>query len=94
MVKDWLGLQDVHPSDWSGATSIKEWWKHNANKKTQSRRPLASLMLLISWELWKERNAWIFRNTTVPVGIIVARLKEEASFWSLADAKHLSNIMQ
>ncbi|KAF7052146.1 hypothetical protein CFC21_060289 [Triticum aestivum] len=82
MIKDWLGLHDVHSSDWSDAT-----------KKTQSQRPLASLMLLISWELWNERNAWIFRNTAVPVGVIVATIKEEASLWSMAGARHLSNIM-
>ena len=93
MVKDWLGLQDVHPSNWSDATSVKEWWSHNANRKNQSLKPLASLMLLISWELWKERNARIFRNEAVPVGVIVTRIKEETSLWSIAGAKHLSNVM-
>ena len=93
MNKDWLGLHDVHPSDWSDATSVKEWWSHNATKKTQLRRPLASLMLLISWELWNERNARIFRNTAVPVGVIVARIKEETLLWSIAGARQLNNIM-
>ncbi|XBI19709.1 hypothetical protein VPH35_061160 [Triticum aestivum] len=93
MIKDWLGLHDVHSSDWSDATCVKEWWSHNATKKTQSRRPLAFLMLHISWELWNERNARIFRNIAVPVGVIVARIKEEASLWSMAGARHLSNIM-
>ncbi|KAF7083940.1 LOW QUALITY PROTEIN: hypothetical protein CFC21_087660 [Triticum aestivum] len=92
MIKDWLDLHDVHPSD-SDATSVKEWWSHNANKKTQSRRPLDSLMLLISWELWKERNAQIFCNNAVPVGVDVARIKEETLLWSIAGARHLNNIM-
>ncbi|KAF6984866.1 hypothetical protein CFC21_002813 [Triticum aestivum] len=83
MIKYWLGLHDVHSSDWS----------QNGTKKTQSRRPLASLMLLVSWELWNERNARIFRNTVVLVEVIVARIKEEASLWSMAGTRHLSNIM-
>ncbi|KAI5003569.1 hypothetical protein ZWY2020_030729 [Hordeum vulgare] len=65
MIKDWLGLHDAHPSDWSNTTSVKEWWNHNTNKKTQSRKSLASLMLLISWEVWKDMNARIFRNNVV-----------------------------
>ncbi|XBJ02722.1 hypothetical protein VPH35_022034 [Triticum aestivum] len=93
MNKDWLGLHDVHPSDWSDVASVKEWWSHNATKKTQSRRPPASLMLLIFWELWNERNARIFRNNAVLVGVIVARIKEETSLWSMAGARHLGNIM-
>lgn len=39
MIKDWLGHHDV-----SDATSVKERWSHNANKNTQSRRALASLI--------------------------------------------------
>jgi hypothetical protein len=93
VIKDWPGLHDVYPSDWSDVTSVKEWWSHNATKKTQSRRPLASLMLLISWELWNERNARIFRNTPGLVGVVVVKIKEENSLWSMARARHLINIM-
>ena len=90
----WERVSHVHlDSDWSDATFVKEWWSHNANKKTQSRRPLASLMLLISWELWKERNVRIFRNNAVPVGVVVSRIKEATSLWSIAGARHLNNIM-
>ncbi|KAI4965670.1 hypothetical protein ZWY2020_049703 [Hordeum vulgare] len=73
--------------------SVKGWWGHKAFRMTQSRRPLISLMLLISWEVWKERNARVFRNAAVPVGGIVAKTKEECSVWCLAGAKHLRNLM-
>lgn len=93
MIKVWLGIHDVHPSDWGNVATVKERWTHHATNKTQSRRPLASLMLLISWELWKERNAQVFRNIAVPVGVVVAKIKEEAALWSIAGAKSLSYIM-
>ncbi|KAM3386139.1 hypothetical protein ACQJBY_009655 [Aegilops geniculata] len=73
--------------------SVKDWWSLNATRKTQSRKPLISLMLLVSWEIWKERNARVFRNLAVPVGVIVARIKEECNLWCLAGAKHLCNSM-
>ena len=92
-LKSWLGLHDIHLADWAPFESVKVWWRHNATHMTQSRRPLISLMMLISWEIWKERNARVFRNTAVPVGVIVAKIKDECSLWSLAGAKHLCNIM-
>ena len=93
MIKTWLVLHNVQPNDWIDMVSVKDWWSQNATKQTPSRRPLVSLMMLISWEIWKERNARVFRNTAVPVGVLVAKIKEECSLWSLAGAKHLCNIM-
>ena len=29
MIKTWLGLHDVHPTDWGGMVSVKEWWRSN-----------------------------------------------------------------
>ncbi|KAM3244770.1 hypothetical protein ACQJBY_056229 [Aegilops geniculata] len=73
--------------------SVKEWWRNIASGRSQSRRALLSLMLLISWEIWKERNARVFRSTAIPVGVLVTRVKAEASLWCLAGAKYLCNIM-
>ena len=55
MIKTWLGLVDVHPADWVAVGSVKDWWQLNACNISQSRRVLISLMMLISWEIWKER---------------------------------------
>lgn len=49
--------------------------------------------LLISWEIWKQRNTRVFLNIAVSVGVLVAKIKEECSLWSLAGAMHLYNIM-
>ncbi|KAI4973828.1 hypothetical protein ZWY2020_041609 [Hordeum vulgare] len=93
MIKTWLGLHDVHPPDWGGMDSMKEWRGINPSKRTQSQRALVPLMLLILWGIWKERNARVFHNTTVPVGVIVTRIKEEPLLWCLVGA-HLRNVMQ
>ena len=93
IVKSWLGLGDVHPSAWVVMDSVKSWWNLIASNTSQSRRPMLSLMMLVSWEIWKERNARVFRGTAVPVGVIVAKIKDEYKLWCFAGAKCLSNVM-
>lgn len=36
MIKIWLGLHDVHPSDSGDAATVKVWWSHNAFMKTRA----------------------------------------------------------
>ncbi|KAF7079507.1 hypothetical protein CFC21_083728 [Triticum aestivum] len=73
--------------------SVKEWWHNIASGRSQSQRALLSLMLLISWEIWNERNARVFCSMKVPVGVLVTRIKAETSLWCFAGAKYLCNIM-
>jgi hypothetical protein len=49
--------------------------------------------MLVSLEIWKARNAHIFRNISSTANMLVMKIKEEVSLWSLAGDKALSNIM-
>jgi hypothetical protein len=89
----WLGLVDVHPSAWMSVHSVKAWWNLIDSNMSQSRRPMMSLIMLISWEIWNERNARVLRNTAVPVGVLVARIKDVSKLWCLAGAKYLGNVV-
>uniref|UniRef100_A0A3B6FNS0 Uncharacterized protein n=1 Tax=Triticum aestivum TaxID=4565 RepID=A0A3B6FNS0_WHEAT len=73
--------------------SVREWWTGSIHIRSESPKALASLMMLISWEIWSERNARIFRNTAAPSAALVSKIKEELSLWALAGAKHLSIVM-
>ena len=63
-----------------------------------SRKGLKSLVILVCWEIWNERNACIFNSTKAPSftvaekikGASAEKIKGEASAWTLAGAKHLS----
>jgi len=57
------------------------------------RKALASMTMLVSWKIWNERNARIFRNVSKPPMIIVKEIKEEAALWATAGAKHLCSLM-
>ena len=53
------------------------------------RKGLKSLIILVCWEIWNERNARIFDSTEAPSFTVAKKIKGEASAWILAGAKHL-----
>lgn len=59
----------------------------------EGRKALASLLMLVSWELRNERNPRIFRNTSAAMTMVTSRIKEEARVWALAGARHLCNVI-
>jgi hypothetical protein len=65
LLKEWLGLHGIHPGQWAGAT-IQEWWSSVVEGPTTHQNGLASLAMLTVWEIWKERNARVFRNKLSP----------------------------
>jgi hypothetical protein len=89
-VKEWLGIPHIHPNNW-GVLSFPEWWGSMATG--QSRGGVASLSMLIIWELWNERNDRIFKNKHAPVQVVFDRVKKEGSLWVLAGAKKLGLLM-
>ena len=72
---------------------MKLWWEKLTFTRGQPRKALASLTMLISWTIWNERNARVFRHHATPSHVIIANLKEEAKLWVRAGAKHLGNVI-
>ena len=60
---------------------------------TPHRKAVASLTLLVTWEVWNECNARVFRNKSVPSLVLLDKVKNEARLWVLAGAKCLGNLM-
>jgi hypothetical protein len=75
-----------------GGLSIKDWWSHMAEGRSPYRKPLASISLLVIWELWNERNARVFRNKFSPF-VVFDNIKREARLWVLAGAKRLGDLI-
>jgi len=57
-------------------------------------RGFRSLLLLVNWELWLERNARTFKHAERPVHILLLKINEEARTWGVAGAKHLSALLE
>jgi hypothetical protein len=73
--------------------NVKEWWSEAVHKHAQSRKAMTTLAMLISSEVWKERNAQVFRNDASTTIMAIKKIKEEALLWSYAGAKVLGNII-
>jgi hypothetical protein len=44
-------------------------------------------------EIWKERNARIFRNASSRSTMIINKIEDEVALWDLDGAKAVSNVM-
>ncbi|KAM3229105.1 hypothetical protein ACQJBY_060183 [Aegilops geniculata] len=73
--------------------NVNDWWTKLSLARSPSRKGMASLFMLVSWELWKERNARVFINTSTSSSIIVDKILDEASLWVSAGAKGLDVIL-
>ena len=57
------------------------------------RRGFDSLVFLIGWMLWKERNARTFNNVAATAAQLAAIIKVEAESWCQAGFKQLGRLM-
>ena len=66
-------------------TSLMIWSDHSYGMfPAKERKAWSSLVQLVWWNLWIERNARIFRNQRSPVVALIAKIVEEAAVWSRA----------
>jgi hypothetical protein len=49
--------------------------------------------MLISWEVWKERNNRVFNQKETPPTRLLEKVKAEAAFWARAGAKNLASLI-
>ena len=89
MIKDWLGVSCIRVDVWSVDLTIEAWWTMMALKD----KAMASVTMLVSWTIWKERNARVFNNKSAPPTILLDIIMSEARLWVSAGAKSLSFVM-
>ncbi len=76
----WTGT-DLQMDNWESCHSVEQWWTLVTESPNTPRKPLRTLVILISWEIWCERNTRIFRNNASTPSSILAKIKEEGSAW-------------
>jgi len=69
---------------------LHQWWKHIRQMQVKERRRgLDTLVMLILWCLWKERNARLFDNLSSNALEVQDRIKVDIKLWIDAGATRL-----
>ena len=78
----------------ASATSLA-WWRSLRSLFNGDRQTgMDTLFALVSWQMWKERNARCFRESTSTVTELLQVIKAEADRWIQAGASGLSALAQ
>jgi hypothetical protein len=82
---------ELLPTEWPANATISEWWQNITSTQDTPRKASRSLTLLVSWEVWKERNDRFFDRKESLVPSIVNKIKGECSIWIVVGAKCLAS---
>jgi hypothetical protein len=70
--------------------SLREWWQQRrARMEGTNKTKLNSMVILVAWSIWRERNARVFDNAFKPVNVLIDQIMAEGKQWSLASAGRL-----
>jgi hypothetical protein len=74
----WLGDINLHPDAWTASDLVSDWWSAMDHTICVAKQGLRSLTILACWEVWKERNARIFKHIGMPNHLLLQKIKDEA----------------
>ena len=79
----------------TAAATTLHWWRRLRSLFEGERRSgFNSLFALVSWQIWKERNARCFRESTASITDLLHLIKAEADRWIKAGAGGLAALAQ
>jgi hypothetical protein len=90
----WPHCSGLAPRTWSSQTSMTDTWAAMI-KATEDMHwgGDQSLIILVNWELWKERNNRVFKDKPSSLRYLIQLIREEAGVWALAGAKKLRRMI-
>lgn len=90
----WIHQDSLRPSNWNGEM-LPDWFICTSTNLPSSRKQgLRSLITLVMWEVWRERNARVFRKECRPIQRIMAAICEEARTWAYAGNKGMQVLLE
>ena len=89
----WAAVEGLSPSNWDRSESVLQWWTSLATTQDCNRKSLRSLLILVNWTVWRERNARIFDHKYPTCAQILASIISKASAWIRAGANQLANLL-
>ena len=88
----WLHCPTLMQDLGTSRATVNDYWKAISNTSSISRKGLKTAITLITWEIWKERNARIFSSKFTMPSVLFQRIKDEGRNWILAGAKKLAEV--
>ena len=93
-VTTWRNCSALNPHAWRGCLTVTQVWDTmTAGTIPAHREGIRSLIILVCWELWKERNQRVFRNKPSCLRYLLNLTQEEAKAWAYAGAKQLRRMI-
>nr|TKW29454.1 hypothetical protein SEVIR_3G395500v2 [Setaria viridis] len=93
MVANWISCMAIQPMLWEHEESLDHWWSARATTQCCSRKGMRSLIMLVSWTVWRERNSRIFERKESTINMMFDRIRDESALWIATGAKHLSILL-
>jgi hypothetical protein len=76
----YFGLHDLTPQV---ELPFFDWWLGTRKRVYKlQRKGFNSLVLLVAWSLWKERNRWVHERCALQPVALAPLILEEARMWS------------
>jgi hypothetical protein len=78
----WAGFDQVVQIS---SQNLRTWWKQALkNMQNAGKKKLNSIIMLVSWSIWRERNNQMFENAYKPIPQLIDQIQSEARMWSIA----------
>ena len=81
--KAWTGADFQIPDD--SFSTTEDWWlKARVAIPKHTRRNFDTIVILLHWRIWKERNAMIFENIASTADRVLDQIIEDIGMWRAA----------
>ena len=89
LIARWVHYHQRLPRHWVITHSVNEWWHMMGSLRGVPPRAHKSLLLLVNWEIWKERNPKPFNRQETSTTMLLSKIKE-ARTCGIVGARHLA----
>jgi hypothetical protein len=89
----WVAIEDLKSSNWKLSHTLMHWWENLVMLSGCSKKGLRSLLILVNWIIWRERNARTFDLRFSTSQQIITLIKCEAAAWIAAGARQLATLL-
>ena len=83
----------LSPTNWTANQDLQAWFTQLTIDSNQQMKGLQTLVLLVIWSLWMERNKRIFQQEELTTNVFISLLRDNVRTWIFAGAKHLDSLV-